>query len=287
MTPMLLCRWVQTTAAVLLAGTAVLRLLTRGTGLGDCRAWRRLAWISWGALLVAGVCQFWLTAAAMGGLPLAQALSGEVLGRVLDGTSYGAVWKVRMCLLAVLPAAMVATWDVAVAWLAAAFLASLVWSGHARASAQSAWLLPVDVAHVLAAGAWPGGLVPLVLLLARARRGTEESSATVMVARRFSRLSVVAVGILALSGPLNGIGLIGISDAWWTSVYGRVLLVKAALFAVMVCLGALNRKRLGRDADADPAGTVRFLWRTVAWECALAVGVLLATELLATQAPPV
>ena len=246
---MLLCRWAQTTAAVLLTGTAVLRLLGRGTGLGDLRGWRWLAWGSWGVLLVAGTFQFWLTAAAMSGLPPAQAFSGEVLGRVLDGTSFGAVWRVRMSLLVVLLPAMALAGDTVVAWLAAAFLASLVWSGHAHASAQSAWLLPVDVAHALAAGAWPGGLVPLVMVLARAGRRAEGRSAAVAVTRRFSRLSVAAVGVLALSGVMNGVGLVGTPAALWTSVYGRLVLCKAALFAVMVCLGAVNRQRLGRDAD--------------------------------------
>ena len=325
---MLLCRWAQTTAAVLLTGTAALRLLAHGAGLGELRGWRRLAGGSWGALLVAGALQLWLTAAAMSGLPPAQALSGEVLGQVLNGTSFGVVWRVRMCLLAALPVVQVGLalraspfvsgkrrpagtviqrsqdWlgepalpgldacggmvsGVLAALLAAAVLASLVWSGHARASAQNAWLLPVDVAHALAAGAWPGGLAPLLVLLARARRHPGELSAAVTVTRRFSRLSVVAVGILALSGVLNGVGLVGTPAALWTSVYGRLVLCKAALFAVMVCLGAANRRRLGHAADADPAGTIRLLWRTVAWECALAAGVLLATELLAAQPPPV
>ena len=51
------------------------------------------------------------------------------------------------------------------ALLAAALLATLVWSGHAHASNKHAWLLPTDLLHVIAAGAWPGGLLPLALLL--------------------------------------------------------------------------------------------------------------------------
>ena len=95
-----LCQCAQTSAAVLLAGTAALRLLAWGTGLECSSAWTRLAWTSWSLLLGAALLQLGLTAADMSGLPLAQACSGQVLGSVLGSTVFGAVWKARLCLLA-------------------------------------------------------------------------------------------------------------------------------------------------------------------------------------------
>ena len=282
MPPMLLCRWVQITAAVLWAGTAILRLLAHGTDPGGLRAWNRLAGGCWAALLVAGACQLGLTASAMSG----EGLSGEVLGQVIGGTSFGAVWRVRMCLLAgmgLVPFLRPAlARDVAGALLAATLLANLVWAAHAHASAHSAWLLPLNVAHAVAAGAWPGGLVPLAMLLAQARRDERTLPATLIVTRRFSRLSVAAVGVLAFSGLLNACGLVGPLSARWTGVYGRLLLCKAVLFGVMVGLGAINRRRLGGPDTADAIAPLR---RNVAWECALAAAVLLVTELLAMTAP--
>ena len=296
-----LCRCVQTTAAVLLAGTAVLRLLALGTGLGRADRWPRLVWANWAALLVAGMLLLGLTAAEMSGEPLAQVLTNGSVAQVLGGTRFGAVWCWRMGLLA---GWLLVRWGAAVcerqSWprvlvalraaellAVAALLVSLVLAGHAQASDQSAWLLPVNISHVLAAGAWPGGLLPLGLLLARARRDGTLRPAAATVTRRFSRLSVVAVGVLAFSGVLSGVGMVGSFASLWSSAYGRLVLCKAALFAAMIGLGAVNRRLVQRQPDgADPAQTVRRLWRNVAWECALAVGVLLATEALAASAPP-
>lgn len=296
-----LCQYAQTSAAVLLAGTATLRLLARGTGVQQCSSWNRLAWTSWSVLLGAAVLQLGLTAADMSGLPLAQACSGEILGNVLGSTIFGAVWKVRMCLLAatlVMGGCMGATprndgrtrgsavLEIAAAFLAAALLTTLVWSGHAHASNQHAWLLPVNLFHVVAAGAWPGGLLPLALLLAQARRHPDLVSPALRVARRFSRLSMAAVITLALSGLLNSVGLVGTLSALWPSVYGRLILCKAALFVGLVGLGAVNRRMIRQDETASAPQILRTLWRNVAWETALAMCVLLATEALAMNAPP-
>ena len=296
-----LCQCAQTSAAVLLAGTATLRLLAWGTGLERSSGWTRLAWTSWSVLLGAAVLQLGLTAADMSGLPLTQACSSQVLDRVLNSTHFGAVWKVRACLLGVM---FIAQWcfsaaqrrdgrtqwsailEIVAALLAAALLATLVWSGHAHASNRHAWLLPSDLLHVVAAGAWPGGLLPLALLLAQTRRDPLLLSAAVTVTRRFSRLSVAAVGTLTLSGLLNGIGLVGTFAELWPSVYGRLILCKVALLAGMIGLGAVNRRLIHHNGPGDVARTLRHLWRNVAWECVLAVVVVLATEALALSAPP-
>jgi putative copper resistance protein D len=299
--PLVLCRFVQTSAAVLLAGTAVLRLLASGTGLERPSLWNRVAWSSWSVLLLASVCLLGLTAAEMSGQPLAQALSGTVLATVLRGTSFGGVWQVRAGLLVAVGVALsfcamaarrdARSWvasslGVTLALLAAAVLATLVWAGHAHASSKHAWLLPADVLHVLAAGCWPGGLLPLALLLVKTRADPALVQPAVMITRRFSRLSLVAVCVLALSGFLNAVGLVGAWSALWPSTYGRLILCKVALLAAMVGFGAVNRRLVRQEASGDAGQTLRSLWRNVAWECVLAVCVLLATETLAMNAPP-
>lgn len=303
MSPLLLCRFAQTSAAVLLAGTAALRLIARGTAAAPgAPRWNRLAAGSWAVLLVAGLLELCLTAADMSGQPLPAALSGQTLRSVLGGTRFGAVWTMRACLLAGM---FLVQWriaagqrrsgrrrepnvwgDIAGVLLAAAFLAGLVWTGHASASAKHAWLLPVDSLHAIAAGAWPGGLLPLALLLARARREPTLARPAVIITRRFSRLSLAAVSILALTGLLNGCGLVGTLSALWPNVYGRLLLCKAALLLGMTGLGAANRRLISQNAPADATQSLRWLRRNVASECALALVVLLATEALAMSVPP-
>ena len=99
-------------------------------------------------------------------------------------------------------------------------------------------------------------------------------------------MSVGAVSVLTFSGLLNGIGLVGTLPALWTSVYGRLILCKVTLLAGMVGLGFVNRRLVRRGAPGDAAPTLGSLWRNVAWESALAVCVLLATEALALSVPP-
>ncbi|PYJ93166.1 MAG: hypothetical protein DME62_09840 [Verrucomicrobia bacterium] len=60
------------------------------------------------------------------------------------------------------------------------------------------------------------------------------------VTRRFSFLSLVTVGTLAITGAVNGYFLVGTLHALVATVYGRLLLLKIALFAAMVVIGAFN-----------------------------------------------
>ncbi len=295
-----LCRFVQTSAAVLLVGTGTLRLLAHGTDLGPTvSVWRGLAWLSGGFLLVAGTLQLGLTAAEMSGQSLASTLSDGTLPVVLSGTRFGAVWTARM----VLVAGWIAFTSAAARWrwprglasiareligwlLSVVLLGSLVFAGHAQASEKSTWLLPVAVCHAVAAGVWPGGLLPLALLLGQAHRHPALIPSMAIVTRRFSRLCAAVVGVMALSGVLNAVGMIGTPTALWTTTYGRLVLCKGALFILLVGVGAINRRLLQPREPTDPTRAMWQLWRNVTVECVLAVGVLLATEALGTVEPP-
>ena len=65
---------------------------------------------------------------------------------------------------------------IALALGAAASVAALVWAGHGGAATGTRGVVEAaaDAVHLLAAGAWLGGLVPLALLLAAARRAGDE-----------------------------------------------------------------------------------------------------------------
>ena len=107
-------------------------------------------------------------------------LTGGVVGIVLTQTRFGEDWGLRAALVVVLAGCLavlgltrkhVAGWIGLLA--AAAFIASLAWAGHGAAAEDvpfDAIHLPADILHLLAAGAWLGALLPLVLLLAQTRR---------------------------------------------------------------------------------------------------------------------
>ena len=60
------------------------------------------------------------------------------------------------------------------------------------------------------------------------------------VVRRFSASSLIAVAVMALTGLLNGIFMVGSFRALLTSAYGQVLVCKLILFFAMIGFGAWN-----------------------------------------------
>src|SRR3954454_18517004 len=92
---------------------------------------------------------------------------------VLFETGFGPVWAAQLGLAVRLLGVVLAGAPVGVVLVvAAATLASEAWVGHAamEAGLPGALRRGVMVIHLLAAGAWLGGLVPLSRLLHEARR---------------------------------------------------------------------------------------------------------------------
>jgi putative copper resistance protein D len=137
---------------------------------------------------------------------------------------------------------------VAVAASAGILIGSLAWIGHAGAGAGSEGSLHLcaDVLHLLAAGAWVGGLLPLAVVLWRlsARSDPQSVSAGALVLQRFSNLGIIAVAALFASGVVNTWFLTAHMQVLVGTAYGQLLQIKIALFLAMVGLAADNRLRL-------------------------------------------
>lgn len=293
-------------ASVLPAGLYVFMLLIAGpiayaandAGVvpTDLRAWtaRALRW-SLPVAFLTGLLWLGLEAASMSGQPLRDAITPDVLGKVLGSTLFGHLWIGRAAVLAAL-AAWVARpvrtqkgvlGDTVGLVLAGAFVVSLAWVGHAAGveGAEGAALLASQVLHLGAAAGWLGGLPPLgvTLALSRGRPGTLGFAAA--VTRRFSLLGVVCVAVLVLSGIVNSWVLVGTIPGLLGTPYGQILLIKLALVAGMVALAAVNRFWLTPAFDREPRRAVRILERTVTIETALGIGVLVAVGALGAAAP--
>jgi copper transport protein len=168
------------------------------------------------------------------------------------------------------------------AWLAGALLvaASFASSGHA-VTAGPRWITrPALVLHALCAAYWAGAFAPLLLALRRLSR----EDALVLL-RAFSAGAVVAVACLVLAGVVLAALQVRTPGALLTTDYGRLLLLKLALVAVLLGLGARNRlvltPALERRADA-----VVGLRRTIGVDLALAAGVVALTAGLGSVPPP-
>ncbi len=260
---------------------------------------RRLLLVAAAVGAVSAVAGLVLQAATAAGTS-AWAAVGDV-GEVL-GTRFGLVWGagalVWLAVLALAARRMRAAGArrlaaLAVPLLALALLPGL--GGHAGVQSPVALLLPANVAHVLAAGAWIGGIAVLVLALPAATRRLEPPDRTRLLAAtlaRFSGVALVAVGVLLAAGITQASSGIDEPGELVSTAYGRAVLVKLALVAVLLALGAVNRRRLVpglRRAAAEaaaPGAAGRLLRRSLRAEVALGVVVLGATGALAGSPPP-
>jgi copper resistance protein D len=251
--------------------------------------------IALAAAFVSGVLWLPLEAAAISGLSLADVYAQNVIWTVLTETRFGHVCAVRSLIAILLALYLWAGREqrgrqrgtLAVA-LAGSFLAALAWTGHAGAGTSwSADLhLAADTLHLLAAGAWIGGLVPLALTLASARSAGDETRARIAIGAtaRFSTLGLVSVGTLVSTGLVNTWFLAGSVASITGTDYGRLLMVKLALFAVMFSVATVNRIAL---AERLPdAAAIRQLRINCGVEFILGIAVIVIASTLGTLPPP-
>jgi copper transport protein len=203
-------------------------------------------------------------------LPDARTSAGDAPGNPAANLTGGssAVWRVD-------------TWRLVAVGVAAGLTMLLhVLAGHAAGPSPLRGVnLLVQWLHLLAVGAWIGGLVWLLAGL-RGRERPEQLASVV----RFSKLAAPVLGLVAVTGLSRALHLAGGWQGLLDSPYGRFLDVKVALFAGLVLLGAINRLRV---VPALASGVRRLgdLRRNVRGEVILAACILAVTAVL-SQLPP-
>ena len=121
--------------------------------------------------------------------------------------------------------------------LAAAMVALLLQVGHGHGWSDGGGVLAAASAvHLLAVGAWLGGLPPLLLVVWRAPPRTGA-----LAARWFSPLGQWCVAGLVLSAAVQGWVLVGGVAGWVGTAYGWAAVAKTGLFAALFSLAVLNR----------------------------------------------
>jgi copper transport protein len=139
------------------------------------------------------------------------------------------------------------------------------------------WLfVPLEVVHLLAVGAWIGGLAVLALSARRAR---------LEAVRRFSVLALRAVIVIAVTGAWQGLAQVSSRAALTSTDYGRVLALKAAVFLVVLALAAVARFRQLPHAGHETGGAPGGLRRLLAVEASGGAVVVLVAALLANTVP--
>jgi len=208
--------------------------------------------VSLPAILLSGIMWFILATVIMSGQPL----QAEILKTVWTRTQFGSVWTIRLVFW--FAAAVITilfhflksnpSFQKKLFWLqlclSGALLGSLAWAGHGQET--STWHLFADVLHLVVAGFWPAGLLPLTLLLNKLRQMNIPLRWKVVatLVHRFSTLSLVSVALLVATGFINSWFLAGSFSNLLEQTYGRWLLAKIILFGLALSIGAVNLLRL-------------------------------------------
>jgi putative copper resistance protein D len=304
---LVVARFLHYAASTTLAGAAFFPLYAyAGTEPETLVRWRKKL-LLWSAILalIGGLAWFAFAVANMSGA-LQDLADPDVVVSVVRDTGFGVVWTFRMVLaaaLVILTALQVSSraavgQDLLMSMLSACLLASLAGAGHSQIEDGWEGVLHVsaDAAHLLAAGAWLGGLAPLGFILI-GYAGTKAGAGTVNVdgiLMRFSGIGYAAVATLIGTGLVNSWFLVGSVSSLFNSTYGQILIAKLAFFAGMLALAAANRFWLVPALEASGTGGAQDadVWRSklrthVVSEQGLGLLVLLSVSILGTLRPAI
>jgi copper transport protein len=217
----------------------------------DDRRARRLVWAGWWVSVVGAVAELLVQGPYTAGEGPASLAEGVLLDATLH-TDYGLAHSLRLIALGVLgavlgtllrrveagPGRLEQVGGLLVAGVALSFAAS----GHAE-SEHPRWLVMLsDTAHVLSMAIWIGGLVVLAVALLPRREPGELRD----VLPTFSRVAYICVATLAVTGTYQAILGLGSWRALAVTDYGRLVLVKAALFVGLLVFGNISRSAVQR-----------------------------------------
>lgn len=258
-----------------------------------------LTFVSLALFLIAAFAALALQTSSVTDTNLAQALTAENLRRVLTQTAYGTMWFVQIgaaFLLVAVAVLLKRSVNASLLWLgltlAAVLIATLSFTGHARAAqAEHRFAVVSDWLHLVAAGIWTGGIFYLILTLPKSMKGFDDLKRLSVLSRaipRFSNLAVFCVSLMALTGIYNSWVHLEEWRDFVTLPYGITLLVKIALFALLVALGGFNkfvlRPRIVKSAEENAsggAGTIKDFYFVLGIEAAFVAVVLLLTAIIA------
>ena len=184
------------------------------------------------------------------------------------------------------------SWWIGWLLLSMGLLATHSFTGHAAVASPRGLGLLNDMVHLAFGSIWFAGIVILAVLLPdawRARSDRERLTLLGPVVLRFSKVALVSITIVAITGTLNSFMNVAYLDDMVDSPYGISLTVKIIFFLGILVLGGINHfflaKRLEQGAQTGRAGAAqRFFRTTIAIELAIALTIMGVTGWLTGQA---
>lgn len=281
-------RWVHFSALMVVLGGAICSALLAPTGLRRMIN-RRLSPL-WLAATLCALASSLLLWAVQGGLMAGG--WGDVISPatwiLLLGSTFGAVWLWQIILaLVTLLVYLLRPYRFPPLLLLLSCGQLLLLSGVGHGALHEGALGVIGRIsyglHLLAAGWWVGGLLPLLICMHLATRPRWHHYA-VLAMMRFSRYGHLAVAGVIVTGVVNGLLILG---PGWPALNGYVqlLLIKTALVGVMVLLAVFNRYWLVPRFSLQGERAIRQFIVVTRIELLLSVAVLALVSLFATWDP--
>jgi len=175
-------------------------------------------------------------------------------------TTFGTSWLIRMIITVIL----LGVWfwmdrkkqitkknQIPMLLLSLALIGTTTMIGHGSASGQMA-AVALDYVHNLVAAVWIGGIIYFVFTLlptfSKLDKIAKEKMSLVMIPR-FSIAFIIAIGIVIITGPTlmwlleSDVGIIT------QSIYGKLIIAKIVIAAIMVGLGSFFQFRVQKSGE--------------------------------------
>jgi putative copper resistance protein D len=160
-------------------------------------------------------------------------------------------------------------------------LGASVMTNHAAARVHGRVpLIVVTMLHEACTGFWIGGLPFLLMTL----HVTRDSATKWQLTQRFSRLALISVTVLVLSGFAMSLTYIGSLHSLFGTSYGLMVMGKVTMLIALMGLGGVNFLMLRKYS---PEGVLPRLRRLVEVEIGIGITIVLAAASLTSQAPAV
>ncbi len=277
-------RWLVFAGAAVALGALTFLALLWPAGAGD-RNVRRLLPASLGVLAAASLAGIAFQGAYADAGALGQVMR-PALWRAIVGTRFGEAALVRTALAIALavtvarrPALLTRRpWRTGAALAAAATIGMIAAAGHATTGVRPAVGVVADLGHLGALSVWIGGLVVLALSTRSVLTTVDDVK---VLARRFSPIALASVGVL-VTGSVQSWRQLG-DRSGLSTPYGRLLLVKMGLVAVVLLTAWTSRRLVGAWRQGAERDVFAF-GRHLGTELVVIASVLVATSaLVATQ----
>ncbi|MCH9408193.1 copper homeostasis membrane protein CopD [Pantoea eucalypti] len=250
--------------------------------------------------IVLSLANMLLVAQSMSGVSDPGELTLHIIEMVVGETAVGMSWVVRLVALTIafvglglrLRNAVLSRYVLMLAGGTA--LATLAWGGHAAMNDGVSYYVHLlsDIVHLSAAGAWVGALTAFTVLLSIKKASKAAYALQLSGALTgFARAGTVIVISIVITAVVN---FVLITEKPLStlpgSVYGLLLVIKTALFFLMLLLAAANRFRLAPKLEnallqGHYKAGIALMRKSIITEFTVAVLILAIVAWLGTLSP--